>query len=277
MDFVKQILNKKGSIMKKILALLLALTLIFALVACGGVSSSSGSGASTSGSSSSSSSSSASTESDKKSEGVMTHAEYIAAALETEVVIETYVQGMQSWWDNKATLYTQDQHGAYFLYDIACSEEDYGKLEKGTKIKVTGYKAEWAGEVEIIDGSFEILEGKFIATARDVTNLLGTDALDEHQNEFVSFKGLTVEDSGDGQAFLYNWDGSGEEGSDLYFNVSFDEEIYTFTIRRYLTDKDSQVYKDVKALKIGDKIDAEGFLYWYEGVNPHITSVTPAK
>ena len=27
-------------------------------------------------------------------------------------------------------------------------------------------------------------------------------------------------------------------------------------------------------LKIGDKVDMEGFLYWYEGVNPHITSVT---
>ena len=25
---------------------------------------------------------------------------------------------------------------------------------------------------------------------------------------------------------------------------------------------------------VGDVIDMEGFLYWYEGVNPHITSVT---
>ena len=27
-------------------------------------------------------------------------------------------------------------------------------------------------------------------------------------------------------------------------------------------------------LKVGDTVDLEGFLYWYEGVNPHITSVT---
>ena len=32
-----------------------------------------------------------------------------------------------------------------------------------------------------------------------------------------------------------------------------------------------------KALQIGDVIDMEGFLYWYEGVNPHITSVTASK
>ena len=45
----------------------------------------------------------------------------------------------------------------------------------------------------------------------------------------------------------------------------------------YLCDKDTDVYKAVEALQIGDKIDMEGFLYWYEGVNPHITSVTAAE
>ena len=30
----------------------------------------------------------------------------------------------------------------------------------------------------------------------------------------------------------------------------------------------------LKNLQIGDTIDAEGFLYWYEGVNPHITAIT---
>ena len=28
------------------------------------------------------------------------------------------------------------------------------------------------------------------------------------------------------------------------------------------------------SLKVGDVVDMEGFLYWYQGVNPHITSVT---
>ena len=82
---------------------------------------------------------------DVKGEGVMTHAEYVAAELDSQVVIETYVQAKQSWWEDKATVYTQDKDGAYFLYNMACSEEDYAKLEKGTKIKVTGYKAEWSG------------------------------------------------------------------------------------------------------------------------------------
>lgn len=219
-------------------------------------------------------------EKDVKSEGVMTHEEYVAAALDTQVVIETYVQAKQSWWDNKATVYTQDKDGAYFLYNMACSEEDYAKLVPGTKIKVTGYKSEWSGEVEVTDATFEIMEGSFIATASDVTSLLGSEELIQHQNEFVSFKGMTVAPSTDAEgnevAFLYNWDGSGtaEGNSDLYFNVSVNGATYNFTVESYLCNNTTDVYKTVESLKIGDVIDLEGFLYWYNGVNPHITSIT---
>ena len=118
---------------------------------------------------------------DEKSEGVMTYEEYMAVPTgdeQQQVVIEAYVQAKQSWWENKATVYAQDKDGAYFLYDMACSEEDYAKLTPGTKIKVTGYKTEWSGEIEIIDATFEIQEGStYIAEALDVTSLLGTDEI----------------------------------------------------------------------------------------------------
>lgn len=212
---------------------------------------------------------------------VMTHEEYVAAALDTPVVVETYVQAKQSWWEDKATVYTQTEDGAYFVYDMVCSAEDYEKLIPGTKIRVTGYKAEWSGEVEIIDATFEIIEGNYVAPVTDVTEMLGADELINHQNEFVSFKGMTVEASKDANgndvAFLYNWDGSGQDGDDLYFNVSLNGETYTFTVESYLCDNTTDVYEAVKNLKIGDKIDMEGFLYWYEGVNPHITAVTVAE
>ncbi|MBO5474292.1 MAG: hypothetical protein J6A08_10995 [Lachnospiraceae bacterium] len=239
--------------MKKYLALILTAAMTLALAGCGAEGESAG---------------------DEKSEGVMTYEEYAAAELETEVVVETYVQAKQSWWEDKATVYTQDKDGAYFLYDMACSESDYEKLTPGTKIKVTGYKSEWAGEVEIIDATFEIEDGSYIAEAMDVTDLLGSDELIDHQNKFVSFKDMTVEDAGDGAAFLYSWDGSGSDGDDLYFNVSKDGQTYTFTVESYLCDNTTEVYNAVKNLQVGDTVDMEGFLYWYEGVNPHITSVT---
>lgn len=220
-----------------------------------------------------------------ESEGVMTYAEYDAAALDSEVVVETYVQAKQSWWEDngqgKATIYTQDADGAYFIYDMPCTKEDYDKMTVGTKLKVTGYKSEWSGEVEIVDAVYEILEGSYIAPAKDVTALLASEELVKSQNQFVAFKGMTVEASKDADgndvAYLYKWDGSGQDGDDLYFNVSLDGNTYTFTVESYLCDSSTDVYAAVKALNIGDKIDMEGFLYWYEGVNPHITSVKTAE
>ena len=276
---------------KKTLALTMAMALVLSLAACGNsnadVATESTAAATTEAATevaTTEAATEASTEAaeavaDEKSEGVMTYEEYMAADLDSEVVIEAYVQAKQSWWEDKATLYTQDQDGAYFIYNAACSEEDYAKLVPGTKIKVTGYKTEWSGEVEIAEGAtFEIEEGSYIAPVTDVTDLLGTDDLITYQNQFVAFKGMTVEASqdatGNDVAFLYNYDGSGEDGNDLYFNVSLNGQTYTFTVESYLCDNTTDVYNAVKNLKIGDTVDMEGFLYWYEGVNPHITSVT---
>ncbi len=255
--------------MKRLLSVMLVLAMILCFAGC-----SAGGTASTT--------AAATTTADVKSEGVMTYAEYAAAQLETEVTVETYIQAKQGWWEKDgvgvATFYTQDADGAYFLYNMPCSEEDYAKLAAGTKIRVKGYKSEWSGEVEIIDATYEILDGSYIAEPVDVTALLGKDELIDRQNMFVSFTGMTVEAANDaGDAFLYNWDGSGSEGDDLYFNVSVNGATYSFTVESYLCGSDTDVYKAVQALKVGDKIDMEGFLYWYEGVNPHITSVTAAK
>ena len=214
---------------------------------------------------------------------LMDYEGYKAAELETKVKIETYVQATQSWWDGKITIYAQSADGAVFIYNAPCTEEDAAKLVPGTKISVTGYKIEWSGEIEISDvETLEILDGDpFVAEAEDVTALLGTDELADHMNEFVSFKGLKVapskvEGKDEEFAFLYAWDGSGsnEANSDLYFNVEVNGQTFNFTVESYLCGNDTDVYKAVDGLKIGDTIDCEGFLYWYNGANPHITSVT---
>ena len=221
-------------------------------------------------------------------EGVMTHADYVAAELESEVTVETYVQAKQGWWENNgvgnATIYTQAEDGAYFLYNLPMSQEDYEKLVPGAKIRVTGYKAEWAGEVEIIDATYEILEAEaFIPEALDVTSLLGTDDLIAHQNELICVKGATVVAKKDAEgkdvAFLYNWDGSGAAGNnnDLYFDVEVNGAVYTFTVESYLCGEGTDVYQAVTALNVGDKIDVEGFLYWYNGAQPHVTAVKAAE
>lgn len=195
----------------------------------------------------------------------MTHADYIAADMQSEVVVETYVQATQSWWDNKITAYCQSEDGAYFAYEMACSEEDAAKLVPGTKIKITGVKGAWEGEIEIMDATFEFVKGDaFIAEATDVTALLGTDELIDHQNEKVLFAGMTVE------AIEYK---NGEPGDDIYLTLGYNGASYSFCVERYLTGPETDVYATVGTLEVGAVIDVEGFLYWYQGPNPHVTSI----
>ena len=151
---------------------------------------------------------------------VMSYDEYMAAAVDDAVTIQAYVQAKQSYYAEQgtATVYLQDQDGAYFAYDAACSQEDYDAMTEGTLVQVSGYKAEWSGEIEIMDGTLSLVEGgdTFVAEPLDATSLLGTEELIDHQNEKVSFTGLTVAPSTDANgneaAFLYNWDGSGTQG-----------------------------------------------------------------
>ena len=241
--------------MKKYIALVLALVLAFAVVGC------------------ETSEKTPSPTPDVKSEGVMTYAEYDAAEEGSQVVIETYVQGKQSWWDNKATVYTQDHDGAYFCYEMACTEEDYAKLVPGTKIKVTGEKGSWAGEIEVMNATFEILEGSYVAEPTDVTSLVGSDDLVKSQNQKVSFKGMTVEayNGEEGKGFAYKND---QPGDDLYFQASVNGTTVEFCVEYYLTNDETDVYKTVETLQPGQTIDVEGFLYWYEGANPHVTGIT---
>ena len=233
--------------MKKIVAMLLVLATVFAFAACTPADP---------------------TEPSTPDNKAMTYAEFMAAPVDTECVVEFYVQATQSWWDNKITVYCQSEDGAYFLYEMACSEEDAAKLVPGTKIRVTGFKGEWAGEVEVMDGTFEFVNAApWVAEAADVTALLGTDELIAHQNEFVCFNGLTIE------AIEYK---NGEPGDDIYVTVGYNGASYSFCVERYLTGPETEVYAAVGALNVGDVVNVEGFLYWYEGVNTHITGISLA-
>ena len=201
---------------------------------------------------------------------VMTYEEYAAAEKDDEVKVSTYVQATQSWWDGKITVYAQSPDGAYFIYNMECSEEDAAKLVAGTPIVVHGYKGEWGGEVEIVEATFEFGEGDpFIAEAEDVTGKIGTDELINDMNKKVSFKGMTID------AIAYKDDKVGED--DIYVTASKDGQVVNFCVEFYLTNAETEVYQTVAALNAGDVVDIEAYLYWYEGANPHVIGVAKAE
>ena len=227
--------------MKKLVSVFLLVVLVFSLASCGAKT--------------------------------MSYAEYSAAAMDAEVVVDMYVQGHQAWWDNKITVYAADKDGAYFVYEMACSEEDAAKLTPGTKIRVTGVKGEYAGEIEIMNATFEFLDAKdtYVAPAKDVTALVGSDDLIKDMNKLVSFKGMTVVATEDGAAFEYQ---GGIQGKDIYFTLTDGTNNVSFCVESYLTDSSSEVYKAVEALQVGDTVNVEAFLYWYNGANPHVTGIS---
>lgn len=263
--------------MKKIFALLLIVCLAFALVACkqdnpdetpkcnqhadanyDGVCDTDGCGAAV-------------------EVDVMTYAEYDAAELEEFVIIDAYVQAHQSWWDNKICLYLADEDGAYFAYNVACSEEDAAKLTTGTKIRVYGYKKCWDGVIEIMDGNLHILGGDtYVAQPIDVTAKLNSEEILAHRNQFVKFTDMTISE------ISYK---NSQPGDDIYVTFTNNGVSYNFCVEKYLTGTSTDLYKlfTQGTLEVGDVVDVEAFLYWWSGdnnpndftaINPHIVSIT---
>lgn len=194
------------------------------------------------------------------------YADFIAAENDTELELLVSVQDHESWWDNKVTVYAQDDDGGYLLYELNCDENTANAMTPGTLIRVKGYKSEWSGELEIVDGTAEIIAGGCdgkVYDPVDLTNLIGNNAeLEKHMNQKASFKNLTVVDF------------SQEEGSDGYLNVTdANGTAITFVVRRYLTPADSDVAKAVGALQAGDVVDLTTFVYWYEGPEARIIEV----
>ena len=46
---------------------------------------------------------------------LMSYADYSAAAVDSPVNAEAYVQAKLTWWDNKTSIYAADKDGAYLL------------------------------------------------------------------------------------------------------------------------------------------------------------------
>lgn len=201
------------------------------------------------------------------------YASFMAADVDAEVEVLMYVQAHQAWWEKDGqgvmTLYGMDKDGGYFVYEAKMDKETADSIKEGTLVKVTGVKAEWAGEVEIMDATVEVLGETKTFEATDVTDVVAdSEKLAEYMNQKVAMKGLevvevTTKDS--------------ESDPDLYITCKLGDTEVNLCVENYLTGPDTEVYMTGKDLTAGTIIDVEGFLYWYEGANPHVTSISVVK
>lgn len=201
------------------------------------------------------------------------YASFMAADVDAEVEVLMYVQAHQAWWEKDGqgvmTLYGMDKDGGYFVYEAKMDKETADSIKEGTLVKVTGVKAEWAGEVEIMDATVEVLGETKTFEATDVTDVISdSEKLATYMNQKIAMKGLevvevSVKDS--------------EYDPDLYITCKLGDTEVNLCVENYLTGPDTEVYMTGKDLTAGTVIDVEGFLYWYEGANPHVTSISVVK
>lgn len=235
--------------MKKIITILLAVFVVFGLTGCNKV------------------------DPNEKSEGTMTYAEFKQASENySDVVVEGYITcAAYSKAYGNINLFLQDGDGGYYVYRMPCNDDDAAKLVVGQKIKVTGQKSAWSGEPEIAEGTgkYELLDSNWTPKAIDATDkLANSDELYKLVNCLVAFNNLKVKG-----APRYNWDGSGSEGNDIYFDVTDGTNTYTFLVESDEFGLGTDVYKAAQDLVDGADISVEGLLYWYNGAQPHICTI----
>ena len=247
--------------MKKLLTIMLSVLMVFGLAACGKDENDNNTDGPTDGSDV--------VEVTAKDD----YASFMAADVDAEVEVLMYVQAHQAWWEKDGqgvmTLYGMDKDGGYFVYEAKMDKETADSIKEGTLVKVTGVKAEWAVEVEIMDATVEVLGETKTFEATDVTDVVAdSEKLATYMNQKIAMKGLevvevSVKDS--------------EYDPDLYITCKLGDTEVNLCVENYLTGPDTEVYMTGKDLTAGTIIDVEGFLYWYEGANPHVTSISVAK
>ena len=207
---------------------------------------------------------------------VLSYDEYIAAEVGSEVTIEAYITGRTTWYNNAASFYLADDNGGYYVYNLPCTEEEYASLLINKKLQVTGAKAEWKGEVEI-NGQTATENAGYIVLGASKTydailvNDIAKATLDLYKNQLVKTKELTVT-----KAPYTNHDDftlAPKAGTDVYVEVTDGTNTFLFVVEAYLEDSlyDSNTYKNVCALHVGDKVVLEGFIYYWENPQMQIT------
>ena len=204
---------------------------------------------------------------------------YTAAELDSEVTVTAYIQGTayNPTYGN-ICLYLADEDGAYYVYRAACDDALAEQLYEGVLVTVKGFKSAWAGEVEIVDATIEVVDTDELVTfeAIDITELMDAEDLDILMNSLVAIYGAEVVAYNEaGDAFSYGWDGSGAAGmnSDLYFTLKVGENTYTMTVESDEMAEGSDAYELVTQFTVGQIVDLEGFLYWYNGAQIHVNKI----
>jgi len=213
-----------------------------------------------------------------------TYREFVESAPESDIIVEGYLQFLvYNAKDKNACLFISNDDGSFYSHNAVCDDELAERLARGVKVRVTGRKALSEGFHQIADGAeIEILEGSRIYPPVDISaNLNNIDEMTRLQASGVKISNAKVvpqDLDGEEVSFLYGPDGSGAAGtgSDLYLRLQSEgiDGEYTVIVKADETSEDSDVYRAVTALANDATVDIEGFMFWSDGPQVHVYSIT---
>ena len=135
-----------------------------------------------------------------------------------------------------------------------------------------------AEELETDEAEDDAAESDESANLVDVTDLLGTDDLEQYRDQKVAIKGVksvdTEDPGGDLLRFLYGPDGNGDSGDNLYFSVEKDGKTYQFIVDASICGPETEVYQTVENVEEDAIVDLVGIVRWNEGPDIAITDMT---
>jgi len=156
----------------------------------------------------------------------------------------------------------------------------------GEAVKAAGEKSGKAGtETGAVNATAEKAAGQKTGgtaadteKAVDVTDLLGTGELEKYKGQKIAIRNVTSVDTedpgGDLLRFLYDTDGNGDPGDDLYFSIELDGKTYLLKIESDLCDVESEPYQMVETLEEDTMINLEGTLTGEDSPFMQVTGIT---
>lgn len=209
----------------------------------------------------------------------MSYEEFMAAENGDDVIVEGYISARQSWW-NGATLYLTGAKGeGYFIYGYECTEDEYNsELVVGACLRVYGTKTIYAGEHEIMGENVDYEKSGIVDNAPKFNEKVleiesvKTEDLEQYQNCLFT---ATLKVKG-----AASFKDDTNKTDDIYFTLvdeagnTMDCCVEFYLVSAYESVRNVIVSEDFKD---GASVTVTGYLYWWNGANPHITSIVVNK
>lgn len=160
--------------------------------------------------------------------------------------------------------------------DSAAEEQDVEEEADEDEAEVDAEAAD-AENAETDKAGADAAVSDEIANLVDVTDLLGTDDLEQYKDQKIAIKGVksvdTEDPGGDLLRFLYGPDGNGDPGDNLYFSVEKDGKTYQFIVDASICGPETKVYQTVESVEEDAIVDLVGIVRWNEGPDIAITDM----